>query len=149
MYAMQTAAIYNTAFMQAPTLRLTPKKGRSAKRACDANRPQLRLLSGPAATEKPVLLAGGDRAARDAVQRDLARTMPSSTAFEQAGAIWEVLVRAPEASMVIVSGELDDIPAESLLQMLMHKNPEVPVVCLDAGDASQSQSQAYAQAVAR
>ncbi len=147
MYAMQTTAIDNTAFMQTPKLRLTPKRGRSARRACDANRPQLRLLSGPAATDRPVLLAGGDRAARDAVQRDLAKSMPSSTAFEQAGAIWEVLVRAPEASMVILSGELDDIPAESLLQMLVHKNPEVPVVCLDADDASQSRP--YAQAVAR
>lgn len=147
MYAMQTAAIDNTTFMQAPKLRLTPKRGRSAKRACDANRPQLRLLSGPAATDRPVLLAGGDRAARDAIQRDLARTMPSSTTFEQAGAIWEVLVRAPQASMVILSGELDDLPAESLLRMLAHKNPEVPVVCLDADDASQSRP--YAQAAVR
>jgi hypothetical protein len=149
MYAMQTATMNSPAFTQAPKLRLTPKKGRSARRACDANRPQLRLLSGPAAIEKPVLLAGGDGAARDAVQRDLAKTMAPSTAFEQAGAIWEVLVRAPQASMVVLSGELEDIPAEALLQMLMQQNPEVPVVCLDAAGASAQQYSAFAQAVAR
>lgn len=131
MYAMQTAAIDSATFMQAPKLRLTSRKGRSAKRACDANGPQLRLLSRPVPTEKPILLAGGDCGARDAVQRDLAKTMPSSTVFEQAGALWEVLVRAPEASMLILSGELDDIPAASLLEMLAHRHPSLPVVSLD------------------
>ncbi len=149
MYAMQTATMNSTAFMQAPKLRLTPKRGRSARRACEANRPQLRLISRPAATEKPVLLAGGDRAARDAVQLDLAKTMAPSTTFEQAGAIWEVLVRAPGASMVVLNGGLDDMPAEALLQMLTQQNPEVPVVCLDSADASPQQHAAFAQAVAR
>jgi hypothetical protein len=149
MYGMTTAAMQSTALRQAPKLRLTPKRGRSAKRAGHANRPQLRLLVGPAPAEKPVLLAGGDRVARDAVRSDLAKTMPPGTTFEQAGAIWEVLVRAPKASMVIFSGELDDIPAESLLQMLVHKNPEVPVVCLDAADVAQPDRSALAQAVAR
>ena len=37
--------------------------------------------------------------------------------------------------MVILSGELDEMPAESLMQMLVHQSPEVPVVCLDAARA--------------
>jgi hypothetical protein len=134
MYAMQTATMQSTALMQAPKLRLTSKRGRSAKRACDANSPQLRLLGDSAPSEKPILLAGGDRAARDAVQRDLAQTMPPSAAFEQAGAIWEMLVRAPDVSMVILSGELDEIPAESLMEMLAHRHPSLPVVSIDARD---------------
>jgi hypothetical protein len=34
--------------------------------------------------------------------------------------------------MVILSGELEELPAESVMQMLVHRSPEVPVVCLDA-----------------
>jgi hypothetical protein len=34
--------------------------------------------------------------------------------------------------MVILSGELDEIPPESLMQMLAHRHPSLPVVCLDA-----------------
>jgi hypothetical protein len=32
---------------------------------------------------------------------------------------------------VILSGELEGIPAQSLMQMLGHRHPEVPVVCID------------------
>jgi hypothetical protein len=131
MYAMPTAELQSTELMQAPKLRLTPKRCDGPGRA-GADRPQLRLLSDPAPAEKPILLAGGDRYAREAVRHDLAKTMPPSTAFEQAGAIWEVLVRASEVSMVILSGELDDTPAESLMEMLAHRHPDLPVVSLDA-----------------
>jgi hypothetical protein len=129
MYGMPTATMHSTALAHAPKLRLTPKRGSSSRRA-GANRPQLRLLSSPAPAQKPILLAGGDRAARDAVRHDIAKHMPSSAAFQQAGAIWELLVRAPQASMVILSGELDDVPAESLLAMLAHHHPSLPVVSL-------------------
>jgi len=131
MYDMTSVAIHSTGLMQAPKLRLLPKEGSSAGRA-DAKRPTLRLLNGPKPHEQPVLLAGGDADARAAVMHDLATTMPQNTIFEQAGAIWEVLVRAPQCSMVVLSGELEEIPAESLMQMLVHRSPELPVVCLDA-----------------
>jgi hypothetical protein len=134
MYGMTTVAMPSRAFPQAPKLRLLPKKGESAKRDVEPDRLQLRLLSGPAPAEKPILLAGGDTSARAAMQHDLARTMPQSTTFEQAGAVWEVLVRAPEASMVILSGELEDIPAEAVMQMLAHRHPGLAVVSIDAHD---------------
>jgi hypothetical protein len=131
MYDMSSVAIQSTGLMQAPKLRLLPKGGSSVSCA-DAKRPTLRLLASPEPSEQSVLLAGGDDDARAAVLGDLARTMPPSTIFEQAGAIWELLVRAPACSMVILSGELEEIPAQSLMQMLVHRSPEVPVVCLDA-----------------
>jgi len=137
MYGMTSVAIHSTGLMQAPKLRLLPKGGSSVGRA-DAKRPALRLLDGPKPNEQPVLLAGGDDDARADVLADLARTMPSSTIFEQAGAIWELLVRAPECSMVILSGELEEIPAASLMRMLVHRSPEVPVVCLDAAQSAYS-----------
>jgi len=100
-----------------------------------ANRPQLSLISSPSSGEHPVLVAGGDAADRAAVLRDLARSMPPGTIFEQARAFWEVLVRAPGSSMVILSGELDDLPTESLRQMLAHRHPRLPVVSIDAPES--------------
>jgi hypothetical protein len=137
MYGMTNAELQSTALETAPKLRLLPKEGSTARRADEAGRPHLRLISTPAPAEKPVLLAGGTASTRKAMQHDLTETMPQSTSFEHAGAIWEVLVRAPQASMVILSGELDDIPVDALVQMLVHQSPEVPVVCLDAAQGAQ------------
>jgi hypothetical protein len=128
---MSSVALQQGGFPQAPKLRLLPKEGSSERRG-DRPCPALRLLGGRTSAEPPVLLAGGDAAARAEVVRDLTRTMPASTTFEQASAVWEVLVRAPDSSMVILNGELEDIPARALMQMLAHRHPEVPVVCLDA-----------------
>ncbi|HLB20556.1 MAG TPA: hypothetical protein VK605_00480 [Solirubrobacteraceae bacterium] len=131
---MSTVATSSRAFPQAPTLRLLPRQGKPDEREVGPDRRQLRLLTGSAPAQKPILLAGGDSGARAAVQHDLAKTMPRSTKFELAGALWEVLVRAPEASMVILSGELEEISAESVMQMLAHRHPGLAVVSIDADD---------------
>jgi hypothetical protein len=146
MYGMSSVAIQSTGLMRAPKLRLLSKEGSSARRA-DAKRPALRLLNAAKPDEQPVLLAGGDADGRAAVMHDLAKSMPSSTTFEQAGAIWEVLARAPECSMVVLSGELEEISAQSLMQMLVHRSPEVPVVCLDAPEFHGLQRAASAQGI--
>jgi hypothetical protein len=146
MYGMSSVAIQSTGLMQAPKLRLLPKRGSAVSRA-DARPPTLRLLASPKSDEQPVLLAGGDDDTRAAVLGDLTRTMAPNTTFEQAGALWEVLVRAPECSLVILSGELEEISAESLMQMLVHRSPEVPVVCLDASEPDVLDRSASAQAV--
>jgi hypothetical protein len=143
---MSSVAIQSTGLMQAPKLRLLPKGGSQVAPA-ETQPPTLRLLDDPKPSEQPVLLAGGDADARAAVLDDLTETMPPNTIFEQAGAIWEVLVRAPECSMVILSGELEEISAESLMQMLVHRSPEVPVVCLDAAEPHAPYRSASAQSV--
>jgi hypothetical protein len=97
-----------------------------------ATRPMLRLFSKPDAEERPVLLAGGDAAAREDVRRDLARSMSPGTVIEQVGAVWEVLARAADSSLVILSGGLEQVSAESLMQMLAHRHPGLPVVSLDS-----------------
>lgn len=136
---MTTAAVHTTGF-EAPKLRLMPIGGSAVTRRPRKRRSALRLLGAPSASvtsasqAQPILLAGGDQSARTSVLRDLTRSMPSSTSFEQASAIWEVLARAPQSKLVILSGALEGIPAQALMQMLGHRHPEVPVVCID--DAS-------------
>jgi hypothetical protein len=125
---------------QGPKLRLLPHAGEpeaSGAARGDAP-PKLRLVATGAEDVRPVLIAGDDARARATVCRDMARTMPPSTAFEQAGAVWEVLVRAGTSSMVVLSGELEEMPAESVMQMIAHRHPEIPVVCLDAPAAAQA-----------
>ncbi len=141
MSSMANVATTTTALLEAPRLQLLPQASSNTRRTERRNsceRPTLRLLrkgAGGDGGERPVLLAGGDAAARAAVQSDLAKTMPADTTFEQAGAVWEVLVRAPRSSMVILSGELEEIAAGSVMEMITHRHPEVPVVCLDGAAA--------------
>jgi hypothetical protein len=127
-----------------PTLRLLPKTG-SRRRRGD----HLRLLARdtrpagvtrtlcPAAGSRPVLLAGGDALERAAVLHDLRQTMPEGTSFMQTGALWEMLAHAGESSMVVLSGDLDHLPTEALMQMLAHRNPKLPVITLDRSSAQE------------
>ncbi len=79
-----------------------------------------------------MLIVGRDRVRRVAVLEDLTQSMPSGTRFEEAWAFWQVLARAPESRMVIVSGELDDVPAGSLMHTLGQRHPDLPIVSVDA-----------------
>ncbi|HUA75350.1 MAG TPA: hypothetical protein VL988_11380 [Solirubrobacteraceae bacterium] len=132
---MTSAAVETRGLRRAPRLRLLPAhQGLRTRRRATASeirdaetRPALRLLN-PPAEERPVLIAGGDAAAREAVRRDLARTISPETAIEQAGAVWEVLARAADSSIVILSGALEGLSAESLLSMLAQRHPGLPVV---------------------
>ena len=80
----------------------------------------------------PILIAGGDRVCRAEVLDTLSETMGPGAAFEQAETFSEVLLRAPVSRMVVLSGELDGIPSESLRRMLAHRHPDLPVATLDA-----------------
>jgi hypothetical protein len=93
----------------------------------------LRFDPAPSRTDAaPILVAGGDACQRAEVLDELAQTMPPSTVFEEAGEFCDVLERAPASRMVVLSGNLDDVPAESLIQRLAHRHPGLPVVSLDA-----------------
>src|ERR1700737_3521379 len=129
-------------FSSAPRLRLLPKGGRATAAAGHAARE--RLAHGPApalapapAPRAPVLIAGRDTARRAEVRRDLSELMPAGTRFEERGTFWEVLVQAPSARMVILSGEVDELSAESLLHTLAHRPPDLPVVSLEAAAHTQ------------
>jgi hypothetical protein len=131
---MTTLAIHRGATFEGPKLRLLPKRGSLQLRPAgiSAGRPADQATPERGSAPRSILLAGGDAGDREAVLSDLRRTMPGGTTFRQAGALWEVLARAAESSMVVLSGELDEVPAESLMHMLAHRNPALPVVSVDA-----------------
>jgi hypothetical protein len=84
------------------------------------------------AADAPVLIAGDDATRRDAMVDELARTMAPGTRFTHAAASWEVLALAGSSSMVVLSGELGKTSGESLMRMLSHRYPALPVVALNA-----------------
>ncbi len=135
MSSMTSVALQTTGSLQAPTLRLLPARSGAPKQLkahASGTRTALRLFSRPTPRERPVLVAGGEATARAALVRELSRTMAPSTVIEQAGAVWEVLARAADSSVVILSGELEDVSGESLMQMLAHRHPALPVISLDS-----------------
>jgi hypothetical protein len=85
---------------------------------------------------RPVLIAGGDAATRAQVRDELAAVMPGGIRFEELGTFWQLLARAPESRAVILSGDLDDVPAESLLHTLAHRHPDLPVVTIGSAATS-------------
>jgi hypothetical protein len=143
---MSAFAARTADFRDAPRLRLLPARGSWASAPSadavhqeGAARLTLHAVPAPTAEQHPVLVAGGHPGDRAAVLRDLTETMPPGTIFAEAEAFWEVLVRAPSSSMVILSGELDELPPESLMQMLAHRHPGLPVVSIDAPALSRAQ----------
>jgi hypothetical protein len=101
-------------------------------RGHDASPPALRVVDGPTR----VLLAGTDTERRAALLDELTHTLSASTVFEQAGAVSEVLEHASGSRMAFITGDLEDAPAESLMRMLAHRHPELPVLIVDGPTGS-------------
>jgi hypothetical protein len=119
-----------------PTLRLLPSLSHSRPgdarapeplRGPDTRPPQLRVIAGPTR----ILLAGADAGRRETLLDELSQTLPESTVFEQADAVSDALEHASGSRMAFITGDLDDAPAESLMQTLAHRHPELPVLIVD------------------
>jgi hypothetical protein len=97
-----------------------------------------------------ILIAGADPERRAAVRADLTEALPADTEFGEAGAAWEVLEQAPSSGVVMLAGDLDEVTAESLMHVLGHRHPSLPVVALGlfadggAADGRHSGRAAYA-----
>ncbi len=75
-----------------------------------------------------VLLAGADVRRRTMLRMELGAKLPARTRFCEAGEVTEVLERAPQSSMVILTGDLDDADGESLVRLLGRRHPQLPVI---------------------
>ncbi len=113
-----------------PALRLLHGQGPTHPeplRGHDDPLPALRVIDGPTS----ILLAGSDAGRRAALLDELIQTLPTSTVFAEADAVCEALEHAPGSRMAIIAGDLDDAPAESLMHMLAHRHPDLPVLIVD------------------
>jgi hypothetical protein len=125
---------------------LVPSAGNDGGRAAVRAEPALGPVEQPSAvgaseraaldSAPPVLVAGRDSARRAILLKELTEIMPGSTVFEEVGAFSEVLEHAPSSRMVIFSGDLPDVPAESFTGILGRRHPRLPVVRLDAPASS-------------
>ncbi|HEV2975439.1 MAG TPA: hypothetical protein VGX69_10690 [Solirubrobacteraceae bacterium] len=146
---MTTASITVPRLAGAPKLRLLPRgayqrseqqrastRGKRVERVPDASRAVSAVAVADAPTptsaaDAPVLLVGRNASRRSATIAELGQTMPSGTKFAHASTLGEVLVLAGSSRMVILSGDLADAPSASLMPMLSHRYPTLPVVAFD------------------
>lgn len=77
-----------------------------------------------------ILVAGADPEQRAAVLQELSEALPNDTQFGEARAAWEVLEQAPSSGVVMLAGDLAEVTAESLMHVLGHRHPSLPVVAL-------------------
>lgn len=89
------------------------------------------LESGELEERSRILLVGADPDRRASLRKELTSTLPPSTLFEEAAEIWEVLEHAPSSGVVMLTGDLQDTSAESLMHLLGDRYPKLPVVALD------------------
>lgn len=96
-------------------------------------RRDLRLVSDRGSA---ILVAGADPARRAAVMGELMCELPASTLFEEAIDTCTVLERARSSGTVIVVGDLTDASGETIVQLLGHRNPRLPVVAIGQEEAA-------------
>jgi DNA-binding NtrC family response regulator len=91
-----------------------------------------RVSRAPLRAPRPsrILVAGADPRQRAAVLQDLSEALPANTQIGEAGAAWEVLEQAPSSSVVMLAGDLGEVSAESLMQVLGSRHPSLPVIAL-------------------
>ncbi|HEY7933765.1 MAG TPA: hypothetical protein VID48_08070 [Solirubrobacteraceae bacterium] len=105
--------------------------------------PHLRLVDDPGEVVRPqplagrsnggscVLLAGADVTLRTALRRELSLTLSPGTVFIEANEAWEVLQQAPASRIVMLTGDLREVSAESITRLLGRHYPSLPVLTLD------------------
>lgn len=77
-----------------------------------------------------VLVAGADAAARASMLAELRSLLPPDTDFREASETWEVIARAGDSRMVVLAGDLGEMPASALLRLLARRNPALPVLAV-------------------
>ncbi|HEY3758460.1 MAG TPA: hypothetical protein VGL37_01760 [Solirubrobacteraceae bacterium] len=113
-----------------PHLRMLRGGGLRPDREAPEHAPESDRELRAAPERSQILIAGADPARRAEVLADLTEALPADTQFGEAGAAWEVLEQAPASGVVMLAGDLDEVTAESLMNVLGHRHPSLPVVAL-------------------
>ncbi|HEX4837356.1 MAG TPA: hypothetical protein VFV03_02375, partial [Solirubrobacteraceae bacterium] len=77
-----------------------------------------------------VLVAGADASKRSRMLGELRGLLPASTCFLEAHETWEVIAAAAGSRMVVLTGDLGDVSAESLVRLLGRRHPTLPVLAV-------------------
>ncbi len=85
------------------------------------------------ALERCVIVAGSEPQRRAAVVAELASILPEDVAIEEAELTWQVLQHAPCCRLVMLTGELEDSPAERVISLIGRRHPGLPIVSLQQG----------------
>jgi hypothetical protein len=85
-----------------------------------------------------VLVAGSDASARASMLAELRSLLPAETCFVEASETWEMIARSAGSRMVVLTGDLGEASASSLLRLLARRNPALPVLVV--GDADRRQA---------
>jgi len=122
--------------------RVSPAAGRGAGPEAErSRRPALRLVPGgrrdPDPSERasaaaPMLLAGASGHGREILRAELGATLAPRTRWVEAADVAGVLEHAASSRMVILTGDLEDAGAESLMRLLGRRHPELPVIRVDS-----------------
>jgi hypothetical protein len=81
-------------------------------------------------TGSTVLVAGEESSRRAKMLEELRGLLPGGTLFVEARETWQVLARAADSRMVILTGDLGDISAQGLMRVLSRRHPLLPVIAL-------------------
>lgn len=94
-----------------------------------------------------ILIVAASARERALVHGELTATLPPDTRFAQASNVWEVLQKAPRSGVVMLAGDLPDVCAHTLVELLGRRQPWLPVVVLDAPEEQTRSGGAPAEAV--
>lgn len=124
-----SGALVRSDIPQRPESHLRLVEGGTPGASCSAPREHDAPERGGASVAQ-VLVAGADTQARKRMLDELRDLLPSGTRFAQASETWEVIAGAPASSMVVLAGDLRDIPGGALMRLLGRRHPALPVLAV-------------------
>jgi hypothetical protein len=89
-------------------------------------------LDAPGQPLAHVLVVGDECCGRSQIVAELRDLLPAGTPFVEAHETWEVLVRVEGSRMVVLTGDLGDVSAASLVRLLSRRHPQLPLVSVSA-----------------
>lgn len=89
-----------------------------------------------------ILIVAARADERRLVREELMLALASGTTYGEADNVWGVLREAQRSSVVMLAGELGDVSAVTLTELLARRHPWLPVVVLEGGTAERPESAA-------
>jgi hypothetical protein len=89
-------------------------------------------LDAPGQPLAHVLVVGDECCGPSQMVTELRDLLPAGTPFVEAHETWEVLARVEGSRMVVLTGDLGDVSAASIVRLLSRRHPQLPLVSVSA-----------------